>query len=46
MLQNTQVFDFEIKEEDMEALKNLPMLGYSGYTAADAPADAIANGED
>ena len=39
---NKQVFDFEITQEDMKALKEMPILGYSGFYPEDAPADAIA----
>ena len=39
---NAEVFDFEISAEDMAALINLPLLGFSGFLPEDAPADAIA----
>ena len=39
---NADVFDFEISAEDMAALINLPLLGFSGFLPEDAPADAIA----
>ena len=39
---NAEVFDFEITAEDMDALMNLPRLGFSGFLPEDAPADAIA----
>ena len=43
--QNSEVFDFEISEEDMAAIKAMPQLGYSGYSPEDAPADALVAGE-
>lgn len=39
---NAEVFDFEITAEDMDKLMNFPLLGYSGFTPEEAPADAIA----
>ena len=39
---NAEVFDFEIDAADMEALKKMPLLGFSGFLPEDAPADAIA----
>ena len=39
---NAEVFDFEITQEDMDALLRLPLLGFSGFLPEDAPADAIA----
>ncbi len=39
---NAEVFDFNISDEDMDALMNLPQLGFSGFLPEDAPADAIA----
>lgn len=42
MAQNTEVFDFEITQEDMAALFAMPMLGYSGFAPEEAPADKLA----
>lgn len=42
MAQNLEVFDFAISEEDMAALQAMPILGYSGYTPEEAPADKLA----
>lgn len=39
---NMNVFDFSITDEDMLALKNYPLLGFSGFLPEDAPADALA----
>ena len=38
---NAQVFDFEISEEDLQTLINFPLLGFSGFIAEEAPADAL-----
>jgi len=40
--QNADVFDFEICEEDKAVIEAMPILGYSGFTAEEAPADKIA----
>jgi len=42
MAANAQVFDFEITEEDMKALCEFPLLGFSGFIPEEAPADALA----
>ena len=39
--QNTHVFDFVISPEDMAAIDNMPMLGFSTYLPEEAPADAL-----
>ncbi|MCR5042374.1 MAG: aldo/keto reductase, partial [Clostridia bacterium] len=39
---NADVFGFEISEDDMKTLRNLPVLGFSGFSPENAPADAIA----
>ncbi len=44
MKTNAEVFDFEIADEDMNELLNLPLLGFSGFSPEDAPADALAEG--
>ncbi len=41
---NAEVFDFEIDEEDIAVLETMPELGFSGFKAEEAPADALANG--
>ena len=40
--QNTEVFDFEISEEDMKAIASMPVIGFSGFAPENAPADALA----
>ena len=40
--QNAEVFDFSIADEDMQALLQMPLLGFSGFSPENAPADAIA----
>lgn len=42
MAQNMDVFGFEITEEDISALENFPLLGFSTFLPEDAPADALA----
>lgn len=44
MKTNAEVFDFEIADEDMNELLNFPLLGFSGFSPEDAPADALAEG--
>lgn len=41
MVDNADVFDFEISAEDMQALFAMPTLGFSGFLPEDAPADAL-----
>ncbi len=41
IVQNTQVFDFEISAEDMSAIDSMPLLGFSTYLPEEAPADAL-----
>ncbi len=45
ILDNTNVFDFEISATDMAVLDTMPQTGYSGYYPDDAPADALVAGE-
>jgi diketogulonate reductase-like aldo/keto reductase len=40
--QNAEVFDFSITDEDMQTLLQMPLLGFSGFSPENAPADAIA----
>ena len=37
---NLNVFDFNICEEDMEIISDMPITGYSGFYAEDAPAES------
>ena len=39
--QNAQVFDFTISPEDMKAMDEMPLLGFSTYRPEEAPADAL-----
>ena len=41
MASNTEVFDFEISDEDIKTLINYPVLGFSGFLPEEAPADAL-----
>ena len=40
--QNAEVFDFTITDDDMQTLLHMPLLGFSGFSPENAPADAIA----
>ena len=40
--QNAEVFDFTITDDDMKTLLQMPLLGFSGFSPENAPADAIA----
>ncbi len=42
ILENTQIFDFEITADDMAAIAAMPQLGFTGWLPEEAPADAIA----
>ena len=42
IVQNAEVFDFTISDEDMQTLLQMPLLGFSGFSPENAPADAIA----
>lgn len=39
--QNAEVFDFTITDDDMQTLLHMPLLGFSGFSPENAPADAI-----
>lgn len=41
MRENADIFDFEISEADMTAIRCLPQIGYSGFYPEEAPADAL-----
>ncbi len=45
IVENTQVFDFEITAEDMAAIAATPLLGFSGFRPEEGPADALVAGE-
>lgn len=42
---NREVFDFMISDEDMARIQAMPVTGYSGFYAEEAPADALVSGE-
>ncbi len=44
ILENAQIFDFELSAEDMALIAALPEMGYTGWKPEDAPADALVNG--
>lgn len=41
ILENSQIFDFEISGEDMAAIANIPLMGFTGWIPEEAPADAL-----
>ena len=43
---NAEVFDFEISAEDIQALCEIPLLGFSGFIPEEAPADALVASEE
>lgn len=43
ILENSKIFDFEISDEDMEVICNLPEMGFSGWRPEEAPAHALIN---
>ena len=45
LAENARVFDFELAEDDVKTLMEMPMLGFSGYYPEEAPADALVNGD-
>ena len=45
MVQNANVFDFEIDKDDVKALIEMPLVGFTGWVPEDAPADALVNGD-
>ena len=45
MVQNANVFDFEIDKDDVKALIEMPLLGFTGWVPEDTPADALVNGD-
>lgn len=42
--ENSQIFDFEIEKADMEAIVNLPIMGFTGWLPEEAPADELVKG--
>lgn len=41
IIENTQIFDFELSAEDMAVINAMPELGFTGWLPENAPADAI-----
>lgn len=41
ILENTQIFDFELSAEDMATINAMPELGFTGWLPENAPADAL-----
>lgn len=44
ILENAQIFDFELSAEDMAVIAALPEMGFTGWRPEEAPADALVNG--
>ena len=42
IIENTQIFDFELSAEDMAVIAAMPETGFTGWLPENAPADAIA----
>lgn len=43
VLENSQIFDFEIAQDDMKAIADIPQMGFTGWLPEEAPADALVN---
>ena len=41
IVENAQIFDFELTAEDMAVISNMPELGFTGWLPENAPADAL-----
>ena len=41
ILENTQIFDFELSAEDMAIIASMPETGFTGWLPENAPADAL-----
>ena len=41
ILENAQIFDFELSAEDMATINAMPELGFTGWLPEEAPADAL-----
>lgn len=41
ILENTQIFDFELTAEDMAVISAMPEIGFTGWLPENAPADAL-----
>ena len=41
IIENAQLFDFELSAEDMAVINAMPELGFTGWLPENAPADAL-----
>lgn len=41
ILENTEIFDFELSDDDMNLIKSMPEIGFTGWLPENAPADAL-----
>ena len=41
IVENADIFDFELSAEDMATINAMPELGFTGWLPENAPADAI-----
>ncbi len=41
IIENTQIFDFELTAEDMAVISSMPEVGFTGWLPENAPADAL-----
>ena len=43
ILENSQIFDFEISDKDMNVIADIPQMGFTGWLPEKAPADGLVN---
>ena len=41
IIENTEIFDFELSAEDMAVIAAMPETGFTGWLPENAPADAL-----
>ena len=41
IIENAQIFDFQLSAEDMTVINSMPQLGFTGWLPENAPADAL-----